>query len=299
MSVLIQRFCGAMLISFCSLSHGLAAEQQLSVKESLPANPRDLNEALRSIGSLLESNDFDEWQRRSSDYQLIVLSAFDANNPEFHPFRPLFPPWSAKLARAMPNDSFEGSRERLAWEVTRLEYLKNKSDSKSHQGQLDGLDFPSADAVKTAISFDVLLWLLSVLFAGFGGVIAWSLYSRKRSQDAALNVPSRQIFDGEMSPGSAQNRLLLLGLLEYHLNASVVLSALAEMEGWKELTGIQKIICHLTFRGVRAAEISEYFGYSKGHYYNERSTIRKKLGVPPDKDLNPFLKKLVDDHAAK
>lgn len=299
MSGLMRRFCGAVLILFCAFAHGPAAEPLLSVEDSVPLQPRDFKQALRSIGALLESNNFDEWQRRSSDYQLIVLSKFDASNPEFHPFRPLFPPWSAKLALAIPNDSFEGNRERLVWEATRLEYLKNKPDAQSHQVQLNELDLTTDGAVKTVTSHAVLLWLLSVLFAGTGGVIAWSLYARKRTRNAALNVPSRRIFDGEMSPGLAQNRPLLLGLLEYHLNMSAVVSGLAQVEGWNELTGIQKIICHLTYRGVRGADISEYFGYSKGHYYNERSAIRKKLGVPPDEDLDPFLKKRVDDFAAK
>lgn len=291
-----QKF-GRVLCLLSLLCFEATATQPLdSLGFSSPLVPRNIHEALVSLEQLLERDAYQEWRARSNAYQLVVLSEFDVNNTQFYPFRLLFPPWSAKLESLILNDSLATDAQRLAWEVTRTEFRKNKSSSLPLDEKDESFGFAALAVSQTTVLSAKVLWGLSILFTLMGFGILIPMIVSKRNQITSWSVPSRVIFSENLQSDLTPNFPLQLGILEFHMNASEVAAALSENEGWKELTMIQRSICHLTYRGVRGAEISEHFGYSKGHYYNERSTIRKKLGIPADVDLNLYLQNVVKTH---
>ena len=86
---------------------------------------------------------------------------------------------------------------------------------------------------------------------------------------------------------------LELALFEFNSNWSPVLALLDKHPDGKALSKNQKLILHLLWRNIKNDSIVSHFGITSGHFYNQRSAIRKLLKLDADGDIRSQIDRML------
>lgn len=255
--------------------------------------PLELDSALLRLESIVEEGDFSAWQLASASIQKDIINHFDLAFEHITPFRLLLPPWSYQLKETVGLEGQVADSELIAWELTRAHFFHL---------QHSRVQLNSDEALQRIAPLELLgnawwegsyWWVATFLFWILIGVTAWHSKRRNGLKYKLTHHLSKGLLFPLAEHHDNDKMKLLVAKLEYDLGASVLTSGNNNSSDWVRLTPIQQLICHLTVRGISGIRIAEHFGFSKGHYYNERSIIRKKLQVASDENLKDFLMNMV------
>lgn len=252
---------------------GLQASAQVdSAVASLP-------DALDAVEGALVEDDYTWWMQHQTQLQ----SQFDEEWLDVDPTRIsrfLFSPWKDELPQLPELDSLQ--RMKANWSLIRALHMQKNSMLESELLPSDALE-PFSPAQ------NLYLGWLPALTVFILAIILWIFSSRKAQSlantDNYENPHIQRIVQSLGQKHSNKMLTLELALFEFNSGLSPFENALNDASNWHRLSNNQKLIVHLLHRNLSNDAIIEHLGISRGHFYNERSNIRKALQLDAQEDI--------------
>lgn len=176
--------------------------------------------------------------------------------------------------------------EELVWKGVRAEFQYSIIKALNQNADLESVP------LNTDRSFQ-WLWILSLLMPTLIIVVLLAKGKKPSRTDATavhrngltesvgqlLNAIEAQIHSENFSPFFD----FQLSQLEFELKAN---SSLANANEYASLTHQQRLILHFASQDFELNQVADYLSISKGHLYNERSAIRRKLNLNARAPMN-------------
>lgn len=231
------------------------------------------------VDSLVKANEFDYWCANRERIQSAAEGnlSFDA---EHGALAYLFSPWSEELPRMRGLDS--ALQLQANWALIRSLHMQQ-----NHAFEQAANELIHPEAVHKA-GLPPFWWVVPlVLFT-----LSLAIWANHRntlqtiSSAQAYENPHVQRLVGMVNRKEQHaSAALELALLEFNAGWSPIELALNRKSMWSSLSPTQRLVVHLIHRNIDNADITAHLGITKGHFYNERSAIRKRLKLGPTDDI--------------
>lgn len=136
--------------------------------------------------------------------------------------------------------------------------------------------------------------LVALLLASFfaGAILRRTRKDNRRNDPAQVILKNPLLIDlrekiTKETPDPHQ--IIQIDYIEFKLGLSPIQRLSEKDKKWSRLNHSDLTLLHLIFRGHPMSTCAEFTGKTPGHVYNQRSKLRKTLGVPPDVKFSTFI----------